>query len=299
MKFRPHLPIDPGTWAMVAPLATVFIWSGNVIVTKVASGVIAPGSISFYRWLIALLVMLPFVGPAAWRNRVAAALVWKQLVTGGVLGMVVYQCLAYVAAESTSAINIGVVLALMPLFSTLLANILASERLTVARLVGGGISFLGLLYLTSQGNPTLLIQNGLHVGDALMVVAVLANAIYGVMLKRWALTLPVGQQLFWQIMAATIVLLPIWLMGPISPISSRNLPLILYAAIPTSLIAPLCWMVGIQRIGAARTASTINLLPIVVALLAWFILGERLQTYHYLGGGAALIGVVVGLRQKG
>lgn len=282
---------------MAAPLATVLIWSGNAIVTKAASGLIAPGSIAFYRWLLALLILLPFVGPTAWRNRTAAARVWRQLAAGGLLGMVVYQCLAYVAAATTSAINMGVILALMPLFSTLLASVLAAERLTTARLVGGIISIAGLVYLTSHGDPASLVHGGLHIGDVLMLVAVLANALYGVMLKRWALTLPVWEQLFWQIGAATIVLLPIWLMGRISPITPRNLPLILYAAVPTSLVAPLCWMIGIQKMGAARTAMTINLLPIVVALLAWLILGEQLRSYHYLGGGVALLGVIIGLRE--
>ena len=42
----------------LAPLATVLIWSGNVVVTEAAFGVIAPGSIAFYRWLIAFLVLL-------------------------------------------------------------------------------------------------------------------------------------------------------------------------------------------------------------------------------------------------
>lgn len=284
-------------WAYAAPLGTVLIWSGNAIVTKAAADVIAPGSIAFYRWLLALVVLLPFVGPAAWRNREAAAALWPKLAAGGVLGMVIYQCLAYVAAETTSAVNMGVILALMPLFSTLLASVFAGERLTVARMVGGLISLVGLVYLTSAGDPASLVHGGLHIGDALMLVPVFANALYGVMLKRWAMALPVWQQLFWQILAATIVLVPVWLLGPVSPITRANLPFILYAAIPASLLAPLFWMIGIERLGAARTALTINLLPILVAGLAWLLLGERLRGYHYLGGGVALLGVVVGLRE--
>jgi drug/metabolite transporter (DMT)-like permease len=91
------------------------------------------------------------------------------------------------------------------------------------------------------------------------------------------------------------LLLPIWLLGPISPITPANLPLILYAALPTSLLAPFCWMIGIARLGAARTALFINLLPIVVAALAWATLGEQLHTNHAIGGGLALIGVAIGL----
>jgi len=175
--------------------------------------------------------------------------------------------------------------------------VLAGERLTATTLAGGVISLIGLIYLTSHGDPATLLSGGFHIGDGLMIVAVLSNSLYGVMLKRWAMPLPMWQQLFWQIGFSTILLIPVFLMGDISPITSANLPLILYAAIPTSLVAPLCWMIGIQKLGAARTSLLINLLPIVVAALAWAVLGEQLHAYHAIGGALALIGVGIGLRQ--
>jgi drug/metabolite transporter (DMT)-like permease len=281
----------------LAPLLTVLIWSGNVIVTEAAAGVISPGSISFYRWFLAFVVLLPFVGKAAWQGRAILARYWWKLACLGALGMVIYQSLAYEAAKTTTAVNMGVMLALMPLLSTLLASILAGERLTMGRILGGIVSLVGLVYLTSHGHPATLLTGGFHIGDGLMLVAVLANSLYGVMLRRWTIPLPMWQQLFWQIGFSTLLLLPVWLMGTISPITSANLPLILYAAIPTSLLAPLCWMIGIQRLGAARTSLFINLLPIVVAVLAWGILGEQLFPYHYIGGALALIGVGLGLRE--
>jgi drug/metabolite transporter (DMT)-like permease len=298
------LPVRSGQDAIsfrssLAPMATVLIWAGNTIVTKAAAKVIAPESISFYRWSIAFLVLLPFAGRAAWRNRHAIAPYWPKLASLGALGMVIYQSLAYEAGRTTSAINIGLILALMPLLSALLASVFADEKLTRARVVGGIVSLAGLIYLTSQGHPSTLLTNGLHVGDGLIFIATVANSLYSVLLKRWAMPFALAQQLLWQIGFATLMLAPIWLLGTMSPITSENLPLILYAAIPTSLIAPLCWLIGIQQLGAARSAMFINLLPIPVALLAWAILGEHLQFYHYIGGGLALLGVALGLKTSG
>jgi drug/metabolite transporter (DMT)-like permease len=288
-------PATPG--AAFTPLWTVLIWSGNVIVTEAAFGVISPSSISFYRWLIAFVLLIPFVGKGAWQNRAILCRHWLKLAALGALGMVIYQSLAYEAAKTTTAVNMGVMLALMPLMSAFLASLLVGERLSVARLSGGAVSLVGLVYLTSHGQPATLLSGGFHVGDGLMLVAIAANSLYGVLLKRWAIPLSMWQQLFWQIGFATLLLLPIWLMGPISPITAANLPLVLYAAIPTSLIAPLYWMMGIQRLGAARTALFINLVPMIVAVLAWAILGEQLHAYHAIGGGLALLGVGIGLRQ--
>jgi drug/metabolite transporter (DMT)-like permease len=282
---------------MLAPLAAVLIWSGNTVVTKAASGVIAPGSIAFYRWALALLIFAPFVARSAWRNRVAAAAVWKQLLALSLLGMVAYQSLAYVAAQTTTAANMGIIIALMPLCSSLLASLFSGERLTIAGILGAILSIAGLVYLIARGDLAGLARSGIHPGDGLMLLAVLSNSLYSVLLKRWSMTLSLWQQLFWQIVFATIILFPIWLLGPISPITAANLPLILYAAIPTSLLAPFLWMRGISLLGAARASITINILPVAVALLAWLILGEQLHAYHYIGGGVCLLGVILGLRE--
>ena len=297
MSTQPNASASIVSAAGLAPLLTVLIWSGNTVVTKASAGVISPGSISFYRWLLAFVVLLPFVGRAAWRNRELLRQHWMKLAALGALGMVIYQSLAYEAAKTTSAVNMGVMIALMPLLSTVLAGMLAGERLTVASLMGGAISLIGLVYLTSQGDPMRLVNGGFHIGDGLMIIAVLSNALYGVMLRRWAMPLPMWQQLFWQIGFSTLLLIPIFLMGDISPVTTANLPLILYAAIPTSLVAPLCWMIGIHRLGASRTSLLINLLPIIVAALAWALLGEQLHSYHAIGGALALVGVGIGLRK--
>ncbi|MGY5802727.1 DMT family transporter [Rhizobium sp. LEGMi12c] len=297
MSTQPNASASMISAAGLAPLLTVLIWSGNTVVTKASAGVISPGSISFYRWLLAFLVLLPFVGREAWRNRALLRQHWLKLAILGALGMVIYQSLAYEAAKTTSAVNMGVMLALMPLLSTFFASLLASEKLTAPSIAGGAISLIGLIYLTSQGDPVRLINGGFHIGDGLMIIAVLSNALYGVMLRRWAMPLSMWQQLFWQIGFSTLLLIPVFLMGDISPITTTNLPLILYAAIPTSLIAPFCWMIGIHKLGASRTSLLINLLPIIVAALAWALLGEQLHPYHAIGGALALIGVGLGLRK--
>ncbi len=297
MSSQPKSSASMISAAGLAPLLTVLIWSGNTVVTKASAGVISPGSISFYRWLLAFIVLLPFVGRSAWRNRALLREHWLKLAILGALGMVIYQSLAYEAAKTTSAVNMGVMLALIPLLSTFFASLLAGERLTAASIAGGAISLIGLIYLTSQGDPMRLVNGGLHTGDGLMIIAVLANALYGVMLRRWAMPLSMWQQLFWQIGFSTLLLIPVFLMGEISPITTANLPLILYAAIPTSLIAPFCWMIGIHKLGAGRASLLINLLPIIVAALAWALLGEQLHSYHAIGGALALVGVGVGLRK--
>jgi drug/metabolite transporter (DMT)-like permease len=283
---------------LILAMVTTLIWSGNTVVTKAAAGVISPGSIGFYRWLIAFAVLLPFTAPAVWRHREAALRQWWKLAVLAALGMVIYQSLAYVAAATTSAINMAVLQGLTPLIAVVAAGFLAAEGLTRGRLIGGAVSLAGLVYLTARGNLSTLVDGGLHTGDMLMVVAVVANALYGVFLRRWSLPLPPWVQMQWQTFFATLLMMPMWLLGPKSPLTAANLPLVLYAALPTSLFAPWAWIQSVARLGAGRATMFINLIPILAAAIAWIWLGERLQPFHLIGGALTLAGVSIGLYER-
>jgi drug/metabolite transporter (DMT)-like permease len=242
--------------------------------------------------------LTPFLGRAVWKQRAVVLQHWRKLALLGGLGMGAYQGLAYEAAKTTTAINMGVIVALMPLVSALLANALSAEPMSGRRILGAIISLAGLVVLTTQGHPLALLHGGVRGGDVLMLFAVTANAFYGVLLKRWALPLSTWQQLYAQIGFGVMIIAPFWIAGPISSITSANAPLILYAAIPASIGAPFFWMTGIKHLGAARAALFMNLLPVLVAVAAWALLGEHLHAYHALGGAVALFGVGLALRQS-
>ena len=298
MPHKPPIAAQPAAANFsVFPLLAVMIWTGNTLVTKLASAAIEPAAITFYRWLLAGLILSPFLLRSVWRQRAIVTAHWPKLAFLGFLGMGMYQGLAYEAAKTTSAINMGVVVALMPLLSALLGNLFAGEALTAARVGGAGLSLLGLVFLSTHGHPGELLDGAAHLGDALMLVAVASNALYGVLLKRWAVPLSTWQQLYVQIGFGVLMLLPFWWLAPSSPITANNLPLILYAGIPASIGAPFFWMSGIKRLGPARASLFMNLLPLFVAGAAATLLGEQLHVYHAVGGLLALAGVWWGQRQ--
>ena len=279
------------------PLLAVLIWTGNTIVTKMAASAIEPAAMTLYRWLLAGFVLTPFLLRPVWKRRAIIAAHWPKLAFLGFLGMGMYQGLAYEAAKSTSAMNMGVIVALMPLMSATLASFFAGEVLTSSRMLGAALSLLGLVFLSSHGHPTELLNGAAHLGDAIMLLAVASNALYGVLLKRWAVPLSTWQQLYVQIAFGILAILPFWWMAPSSPITFQNLHLVMYAGIAASIAAPFCWISGIKKLGPARTSLYMNLLPIFVALVASTFLGEELHSFHAVGGALALIGVWWGQRK--
>lgn len=280
------------------PLLAVLIWSVNAIVSKVSAGAIDPAAISFYRWLLALLTLTPFLLPAVWRNRQQIRQVWWKLLILGLLGMVLYQSLAYYAAHSVTALFMGIINALIPLLTVLISIVLLRLAPTFGIVIGSLLSFSGLVWLVSQGNPQQLLSHGLGKGELMMFAASTSYALYGVLTKRWAIPLPNWQSLYVQILFGVLLLLPNFLMAKDVSLNLHNIPLVLFAGLFASVLAPFLWIQGVMRMGANTATIFMNLAPIFTAIIAVLFLHEALHSYHFIGGGVTLLGVLLAQRLR-
>lgn len=275
------------------PLVTVAIWAGNAIVNIMSADIIAPEAISFYRWFIALLTLTPFLAKPVWSKRQLIRPFLAKLALLALLGMVLNQSLAYFAAATTTATHMTLIFALVPLLSLFLSIPILGQRLSSRSLFGAAVSLTGLIYMLSQGQMSNLIQQGISPGDKYILIAVCSYSLYGVLLKRWKLPFNNWIALYVQMLFAVIMLCPLLAFSGQVSISNEAIPLVLYAAIPTSILATWLWMQSIQYIGADKTAMFMNLMPIFTAIMASIILNENLESYQLIGGVMVLSGVTV------
>lgn len=285
-------------WAMLLPLVAVLIWSMNIAVTRYVVDYISPVSISFYRWLLAFLILSPFMLLKIWRERVFILTHWKQLAVLSAFGMVLYQGLGYTAAHYTSATNMGIINAFIPVFTIVVSMLLLKDIPNRFAVIGSLLSFLGLIYVMAQGNLHQLFQSGGHLGDIMMVLAVFLYAFYGVFLKKWQLQIPLMISLYVQIFFALLYHLPFILWFGLDRIDQENLGSVLYAGIFPSLIAPLVWMLAVQMIGPNRTSIFMNLMPVFTAIIANIWLGEAWTQYHTWGGVIILVGILLAQKKR-
>ena len=278
------------------PLLAIFIWAGNTVINKLAVGAIFPAEIGFYRWLLAALLFTPFMLKQVFAHWPTIRPNLAKIAVLGVLGMAVYQSLAYFAAALTTATNMGIILSLMPLMSLAMAIASLGQRLTAGALVGALLSFAGVLVVVSSGSVDVLLQQGINLGDAMMLVATLAYAVYSTLLKKWQLRLPPLVLLYLQVLVAVVVLFPLYWAGDKTGLNAGNIPLVLYACLLASMLAPLAWMQAVIRLGPSRTTLFFNLLPLITALIAAVVLHEQLALFHLVGGLLTLGGVIVSER---
>lgn len=282
--------------AFLFPFSCMAIWSGNAIVSKLAVGLLSPAALAWSRWMVAAIILTPFLAHRAWRDRAKLRAGFYQLAALALLGIVLNQTLGYYAAQTLGATEIGLMMGLTPLMTVLLSIWLLRERPTWGALLGGLISILGLTILLGQGDPSRLFTQGIHIGSVYMLLSAGTYALYSVLLKKWDLGLDNWSMLYGQVLCSLLFLTPFYLLVDGQWPDGRALWFILYAGIPTSALSPWLWMQGIALLGASRTAIFMNLLPVMTAALAISWLGETLTSYHLIGGGMTLLGVLLAQR---
>ncbi|MGF1751712.1 DMT family transporter [Vibrio cionasavignyae] len=275
------------------PFITVLIWGGNAIINKLAAETIEPSAMSFYRWFLAALIMTPFCLPKVKRYWPEIRKNSGKLAFLALLGMVLNQSLGYYAALTTTASNMALITSLVPLISVFISVPLLHKRISTLSVVGGVISLAGLAFMLGQGDLAFFINQGITQGDGLMAMAAVIYATYCVLLKRWKMNLSSLMLIYTQAVFAVILLLPLLLSSEHIMPTQASLPLIAYAGLFASLIAPLCWVKAIDLIGAENSAMFMNLLPVIAVALAASLLGETITEFHLIGGLMVISGVIL------
>jgi drug/metabolite transporter (DMT)-like permease len=296
---------SPGNWLANQPYLLLSItslcWAGNAIVGRLAAGHIPPVTLSFLRWSLAFLIVLPFAWKHLRQDWAAIRARIGIMILLSITGIGVFNTLQYWALEYTTALNTLLLQSAAPLFVAVWSLVLLGVRLTLAQACGIVVSVTGVLVILLHGDPTALANIAFNKGDLIFTVALVIFGLYSVLtLKRpkiHALSLigftsGVG--------AACLIPLLIWelLTRPLMQLDTANLLTLFYVPVFPSIIAYLCFNRGVQLIGANRAAPFFHLVPAFGALMAIVFLGERPQLFHVVGFALVLTGVFIASRKQ-
>jgi len=293
-----------GHWLTHQPYLLLCIaalcWAGNAIVGRLAVGHIPPVTLSFLRWALAFLIVLPF----AWKHLVHD---WRA-VRGGlgimivisVTGIGAFNTLQYWALEYTQALNTVLLQSAGPLIVAIWSLILLGVRITLAQAFGVVLSLIGVLVILLHGDLTTLTSVEFNKGDIIFMVALVIFGFYSVLtLKRPAIHGLSFAAFTFGCGAACLIPLVIWEMvsRPVMALNVSNLLSVLYVAVFPSTVAYLCWNRGIHLIGANRAAPFFHMVPLFGSAMAMVFLGERPRLFHVVGFALVLTGVFVASRK--
>jgi drug/metabolite transporter (DMT)-like permease len=272
----------------------VLFWSGNVLTARALHADIAPFTLSFWRWALAFLVLLPWVVRDLAASLPLIRLHWRSLVPAGILGMGAYSSLVYLGLQSTSASNAALINAALPVVIAALGSAWFRSRLSAVQWGGVGVSLAGVTVIVLQGNLLQLGTARVNPGDLWVFAAVVGFAVYTLRFRRADVGLSPRLYLAATIAIAAAMSAPLHLLE----IASRPVTLsaalvagLIYLAIFPSILSYTFWNKGVEILGPARAGAMLNLMPIFTAGLAVLLLNEELNRFHAAGACLILGGI--------
>ncbi|MFB7747055.1 MULTISPECIES: DMT family transporter [unclassified Streptomyces] len=284
-----------GLGLALAAVATV-VWSGSFVASRALHESVPPIQAAFWRWLIAIAAVAPFAIRETWRQRALIRSHLGYLTVASLLGITVYNTLVNQAGTSTSAGNMGMIMAASPVLMAVHER-LTGGRLGARRTIGLLVAVAGVLLLVSKGSLTL----DLAPGDLWMVAAALSFASYSVLLRRRPAELGSLTFLLTTFVLGALMLAPAYgvslaVQGGFEVRAATVGPL-LYVGVLSSAVAFFAWNKAISLIGAARAGVVYYLQPVCVALLSYPLLGEAMGPAQLVCMALILGGVVLGSRR--
>jgi len=274
---------------------TMLFWAGNTIAGRAVRDDIGPFTLAFGRWLVALLILTPFVVRGAAAQWPLVKRHWPVILFLGLVGVAGFNGFLYAGLRFTTAGNGLLLQALIPGLVMLTGVLAFRDRVSAGQVLGVALSTLGVTVIVFHGDMRAVLQLSLGYGDALILSGCVAWAVYTACLRLRPPMSPL-HFMYLTFLIATLA------MAPLAVQELRAVPIawspkvagvLAYVGIFPSLIAYFLYNGAVTRLGAASAGQTISLMPVFGALLAAQILDERLYRYHAIGMAAILFGIVL------
>lgn len=273
-------------------LGAAFFWSFSFIWFKVAYEGYNPITVVIFRLAIAAALITVIAAFLKRLQKPSKQDFWLFVL------MAFFEPFIYFLGESyglkyVSSTVAAVIVATIPLISPVFAWYFFREKLKWMNIAGLVFSFFGVGLVVLNGDFRF---DASPLGVGLEFIAVLAAIAYSVVLKNLVSRYNTFSIIAYQNIIGVVLFLPVWLAVDFNDFISRPFHpgafrAIVLLAVFSSTLAFVFFTKSIRSIGVNRSNSFINLIPVFVAILSFFILGEELGTQKIIG----IVVVVAGL----
>lgn len=300
----------PATLGICALLGTAVLWGSNHVAARAANGIVPLAAFVFWRWALALPVMLVIAWPSIRRNWALIRAEWRDLCLIGTLGVGVFSALLVAGAYYSRAVEVSMINATTPAWVALMSLGHRDSRLDVAHWAGLAVAMLGTLLIFTRGDLTTVTKIEARAGNFMALCAAILFAWFSIRLRRYSGRLPaftlttVTASFGTAIISLPYFLIAVCVLGhPVLAVDSEvrtvALLMVFYCAVGPTLLGNAFFIYGLSVIGPHRAAAFLYAAPIASSVLATVFLGETLHPYHFVGYAAILTGLVIVNRRSG
>jgi probable blue pigment (indigoidine) exporter len=269
-------------WVAVTAVAPV-AWGSNYYVTHEFLPAGHPLYGALLRALPAGLLLL-----AVCRRLPRGQWWWRSLVLG-TLNVGAFFVLIYLAAQLLATSIASTVMATSPVVMMLFAWLLLATAPRVRQLVGAGLGIGGVALMLLSGVAAVDVR-----GVLASVAAMVMSSLGYVLTKKWSDGVDVLSLTAWQLVAGSLVLLPVAAVVESPPhLDERALLGFAYVTVIATAVAFAAWFAGLRHLDAGTVGLVGLLNPVTGVLLGTAVAAEALGVRQLFGLALVLAGILV------
>ena len=281
-------------------VSVMILWTSGIVVAKTIGDTISVLEFSLWRWVFAAAFLFPFSFRGLNKNRCQIRKKkWKIFLLGVFLAG--GSSLLVWSVQKTSVMNAALLSATQPIVTVGLFWILLSQKLRKIQLGGIFIASLGVIFIVTRMDVTVLLELSFNKGDLFVVSAVFFYSLYTIYLNRWLPEFPPTTTMFLTAIGAILALVPIVMMMDdltFAPFDSAVVKALIYMAIVPTAVATTMWNVAVGIVGPNKGSAFINLMPVLGGIASILIFNEPLKMYHVLGTLLTCFGLTLVLKDQ-
>jgi len=284
--------------AVILLIASSFFWSGNFLSGKVAFlSNLTPFKLSFFRWLLALIILLPFTYTQILKdiNYYKNNILLMTIIA--ILGVTIFNSFTYISLQTTMVINSTLMASVAPVMMIGFSWLIFRTKTTKLQLAGIILSLLGAFSIILKGNFNNLYNLYFTPGDLWMLAAVISWCLYSVLLRKIDKSTSQLANLQVMIIIGIVFIFPFYIIESFNtsylPSSRIDFAIIGYVAIFAGIVAFFSWNKGVSIIGPNRASLFLHLIPVFSSLWALLFLNEKFAFFHLIGVLFILSGIIL------
>ena len=276
--------------------------ASNLIVARGGVEYVPPISLAFWRWTLVFFILLPFTYLSLKKNYKVIKKEYKKIFFLGLMGCGVCGAFPFLAGQTTTVTNMGIIYTSSPIFIILISSIFFNEKINYTKIVGLVVCLVGVFVIIIKGDFNLLINLKFTIGDLWMLAAAIGWALYSIYLFYWKTQLEIFQRFTLIAFFGAISLLPFYIGEEVifkrTIFNKEFFIWVLFAAISPGIIAFSLYTMVQKKLGASLTGFTLYIFTIYAAVYGYFLFGEKLENYHYIGTVMVFIGVYLAKKKN-
>ncbi len=276
--------------------------ASNLVVARGGVEFVPPISLAFWRWTIVFVILLPFTYLSLKRNYKIIQKEYKKLFFLGAMGCGVCGAFPFLAGQTTTVANMGIIYTSSPIFIILISALFFKEKITLTKVIGLVACLIGVFAIIIKGDLELLINLKFTIGDLWMLAAAIGWALYSIYLFYWKTELEIFQRFTLVAFFGAVSLFPFYIGEEIyfqrTVFNNEFYLWTIFAAVSPGIIAFTLYTLAQKQLGASLTGFTLYIFTVYAAIYGYILFDEQLENYHYLGTVLVFFGVYLAKKKN-